>query len=288
MNIIFEEQSGKPPVKKTVAPAKTAREKNVDGKVPTDADWEERSQAEESVLTEQSAELDAEQKIAKGLSKMMATAEGSHAAGDASQATADTESLAADLSLAMSDVFSEDEESRLRNQHLHRMCRVCGSEHLHGGHFCPLCEYDLCADCSVVYCRLGHPLKIWTFPEATTLSCDMCKKAPIQAGYRCVVCDVDVCDMCTTQDSRNAFMLWPRRELKRILALLEGLREDSEIAQRYLDEQAALPPPKLHSMSVLCKKLKEVETIKLHVDEEIKLKKLRLRAKQYGKRGADM
>lgn len=193
-----------------------------------------------------------------------------------------------DLSLAMSDVFSEDEETRLRNQQLPRMCRVCATDRLQAGHYCPLCEYDLCADCSVVYCRLGHALKIWTFPEATTLNCDMCKKQPIQSGYRCVQCDIDVCDMCTTQDSRNAFMLWPRRELGRLMAWLKEQREDSEIADRYLKEQAELPAQKLDSMSILCKKLKEVEAIKVHVDEEIKIRKLRFRAKQYGLRGTDM
>lgn len=193
-----------------------------------------------------------------------------------------------DLSVAMSDVYSEDEEVRLKNQRLPRQCRVCATDELCDGHFCPLCEYDLCGDCSVVYCRLGHALKIWTFPEATTLTCDMCKKAPIQSGYRCITCDIDVCDMCTTQDSRNAFMLWPRRELGRVMGLLRDLQEDSEIARGYLAEQAALPPQRLNSMSLVCKKLKEAEAIKTHVDEEIRLRRLRMRAKQYGLRAEDM
>ncbi len=191
-------------------------------------------------------------------------------------------------SLALSDVFSEEEETRFIRMRLPRLCRVCATDELQEGHYCPLCEYDLCADCSVVYCRLGHPLKIWTFPEATTLCCDMCKMAPIQAGYRCVTCDIDVCDMCTTQDSRNAFMLWPRRELGRVLGLIEDLKQDSEIAMSYLREQEGLPKQRLDSMSLLCKKLKEVEAIKAHVDEEIKLRKMRLRAKHYGLRGTDL
>ena len=252
---------------------------------------EEVSLADGSVLTEQSLEFDTEPKTTSATARQTRSAFGQHevVAGDMSIQTGVSSSLAGDLSLALSDVYSEDEETRLRNQRMPRLCRVCGADELHAGHFCPLCEYDLCCDCSVVYCRLGHPLKIWTFPEASTLSCDMCKKAPIHAGYRCLTCDVDVCDMCTTQDARNAFMLWPRRELKRVMSLLQELREDSEIARRYLEEQEALAPQhRLSSMSLLCKKLKEVETIKMHVDEEIRLRKLRLRAKQYGLRGMDM
>jgi hypothetical protein len=252
------------------------------------------SRADESVLTDRSGEPESgTSKTARALFSTQTSSQAhmqQPASSGQSVATADTQSLAADLSLAMSDIYSEEDEgTRLRNQQLPRMCRVCASDDLHAGHFCPLCEYDLCGDCSIVYCRLGHPLKIWTFPEATTLSCDMCKKSPIQAGYRCVTCDVDVCDMCTTQDSRNAFMLWPRRELKRVLAVLEDLRGDSEIARRYLEEQAAQPAARqLNSMSVLCKKLKEAEAIKMHADEEISVKKLRLRAKHYGKRGPDL
>lgn len=208
---------------------------------------------------------------------------------EATRRTEETSSIMGpDSSVAMSDVFSEDEERRLINQRLPRLCRVCATDELRSGHFCPLCEYDLCCDCSVVYCRMGHSLKIWTFPEATTLGCDMCKKAPIQSGYRCITCDIDVCDMCTTQDSRNAFMLWPKRELKRVMGLLRDLQDDSEIARRYLDEQAAQPPQRLNSMSIVCKKLKEAEAIKTHVDEEIKLRRLRMRAKQYGLRAEDM
>ena len=121
------------------------------------------------------------------------------------------------------------------------------------------------------------------------MGCDMCKKQPIQSGYRCLVCDIDVCDMCTTQDSRNAFMLWPRRELARIMALLEDVRSDSQIAENYLKEQASLHNQRgLHSMSVLCKKLKEAEQIKLHVDEEVKVRKLKLQSKRYGMKGSDM
>jgi hypothetical protein len=207
---------------------------------------------------------------------------------DADARSFDESSVDPDMSVAVSEAFTEDEETRLMLLRLPRLCRVCGAEDLVGGHFCPLCEYDLCAACSTVYCRMGHPLKIWTYPEATTLCCDMCKKAPIQSGYRCLVCEIDVCDMCTTKDSRNAFMLWPRRELTRIMALLQECRDDSEIAASYLAEQEEQPQQKLDSMSILCKKLKEAEQIKVHVDEEIRLRKLKLRAKHYGIRGSDM
>ncbi|KAJ1428276.1 hypothetical protein B484DRAFT_449947 [Ochromonadaceae sp. CCMP2298] len=184
------------------------------------------------------------------------------------------------------DVYSEEEELRhIKDKHPPRLCRVCALS-LGGGCSCALCEYDLCGDCSVVYCRLGHALKIWTMAEAATLSCDMCKKSHIVSGYRCLVCEIDVCDMCTAQDARNAFMLWPKRELRTIMALLGEMRGDSEIAEEYLSEQEAAPP--LNSMSLLCKKLHEAGAIKMHVDEEVRLRRLRLDAQVYGLKGIEL
>jgi hypothetical protein len=57
-------------------------------------------------------------------------------------------------------------------------CQVCGTSNesrLIGGHTCTHCEYNLCKDCSVVYCRKGHAMKIWTLPEAISQSCNLCK-----------------------------------------------------------------------------------------------------------------
>ncbi len=159
-----------------------------------------------------------------------------------------------------------------------RACRICASTTLNGGHTCTICEYDLCSDCSIVYCRSGHPLKIWTMPEAQSLYCDLCKSAPIISGYRCVTCNIDICDMCTTRESRNAFMLWPRREFHRIMDYLQSMKEQSKIAQLYLEENDSFTSPSsqpavvkeyLNSMSKLCKKLQEVMEVKRQVEREI-------------------
>jgi hypothetical protein len=172
-----------------------------------------------------------------------------------------------------------------------RFCRICASPDLYyGGHTCPICEYDLCADCSTIYCRLGHPLKIWTLPEAKSLYCELCKNSPIISGYRCLTCNIDICDMCTTRDSRNAFMLWPRREFHRIMDYLESTKEQSLVAKLYLQhfyhsssgvekgggsgsggggDSAMVIKEYLTSMSKLCRKLQEVTEVKKQVDEEL-------------------
>ena len=189
----------------------------------------------------------------------------------------------------LESVFASEAEEWQKNlTQAPRMCRVCAAKDLSNGHFCPLCEYDLCCDCSTIYCRMGHPLKIWTFPEAMTLQCDMCKRCSITSGYRCTVCDIDVCDLCTTRDCRNAYMLWPRRELKRLFTYFESIVGESQIAAGYVAEQQATLANYMESMSLLCKKLSEARAIKEHVEEELRLRKVKLQAKKYGLKGVDL
>lgn len=108
-------------------------------------------------------------------------------------------------------------------------------------------------------------------------------------GYRCKVCDIDVCDLCTTKDSRNAFMLWPRRELNKTLNHLKQLKDDSLIAKTYLlEDNIELQSKYINSMSILCKKLKEAQDIVVHSEEEIELRKQKLKAKTYGFKAIDM
>lgn len=172
---------------------------------------------------------------------------------------------------------------------LRRACRVCGSFDIHRGHTCSLCEYDLCSDCSIVYCRQGHPLRLWTMPEAISLSCDMCKKAPITAGYRCMTCEIDICDRCTTRDCRNAFMLWPRREFHRIVQYLDHIQRDSPAAKEYL-ESLEQDKEKRHlaSMSLLCRKLAEVTQLKAIVEEEVRKSIQEKKVKNYGAMAREM
>lgn len=57
--------------------------------------------------------------------------------------------------------------------------QTCGnSKHVDfvGGFRCNMCEYDLCVHCSVVFCRYGHQMRIWTMPEAIAAHCDLCKR----------------------------------------------------------------------------------------------------------------
>jgi hypothetical protein len=156
-----------------------------------------------------------------------------------------------------------------------RACRVCASLDLWSGsgHRCGICEYDLCGDCSTVYCRQGHPLRIWTMPEAITLQCDMCKAQPLTAGYRCVLCNIDICDGCTARDARNAFLLWPRREFHKLLQHMEHVAKESQRARDYLQTLQDDPDKSyLDTMSKLCRKLAEMQELKSQVDEDVKSK----------------
>jgi hypothetical protein len=165
------------------------------------------------------------------------------------------------------------------------VCKICGVADLEGGKYCPLCEYHLCSECTVIYCRMGHPCIIWTFPDANCLTCDMCKTSQITSGYHCMTCESDCCDLCTTKDCRNAFMLWPRREVKRLVLYLETIRDDTVIAREYLNAQVPDLADSLHSMAKLCNKLRELEEIKVRCDEDIKLKRAQHKIKMYARDG---
>jgi N-glycosylase/DNA lyase len=88
-----------------------------------------------------------------------------------------------------------------------------------------------------------------------------------------MTCNVDICDGCTSRDARNAFLLWPRREFHRSLQHIEHLAKESRRAREYL--QALKDDPDktyLETMSKLCRKLAEIQTLKKEIDEEVKNK----------------
>lgn len=197
--------------------------------------------------------------------------------------------------LHYSDEYMLREEEKLaydqynhQQSYLH-MCKICGIDVMkEGGNSCPICEYDLCNNCSLVYCRLGHKTKIWTLPEAHNLNCDMCKTDSIKSGYRCIECNVDICDLCTAKDARNAFLLWPRKEVKKILDHLHSIRDFSDVAKEYLlehDQQSE--HHYLNSMSLLCRKLKELEKIKELSGIELQDKKFKHSSIMYGNYAKD-
>jgi hypothetical protein len=182
-----------------------------------------------------------------------------------------------------------------------RKCRVCATGDLTDNngdckyHSCAYCEYDLCMDCSTVYCRESHPLRIWTMPDAVSLSCDMCKKMGITSGYRCLECNTDICDLCTTKDCRNAFMFWPRREINKLLVEFNEMRADSDVVNDYFTRQvqqlsttAGRKAANLESMSKLCKKLSELNELKYKVAAELRDKKARAEARRYGVHNNDL
>lgn len=196
-----------------------------------------------------------------------------------------TEQIAA-LEDAMNRIAVDFPGSPFSSQHLPR-CSVCDSKDLNsgggkGGRICSICEYYLCADCSVVYCRMGHRTKIWTLHDAHHMSCDVCKKMPILSGYRCMTCQVDICDFCTTRESRNAFLLWPKRELQHVIQSLEMLRMESPTAREYLVEYKQKDDHYLHVMSKLCKVLQEAQEALHRAQEEVKKKIAVTKGHNYG------
>lgn len=170
-----------------------------------------------------------------------------------------------------------------------RLCRICATPVTDEGHTCTICEYDLCKDCSTVYCRMGHPLRIWTLPEAESMCCDVCKKNPITAGYRCLICNIDVCDLCTVKDTRNAFLLWPRREYHRLLSEVEKLAHEAPIAKEYMDNHKKENDKSyLDTMSKLCKKLQDIQEVKKLADQEVVERIKTLKVRRYGNNARDM
>eukprot|EP01038_Epipyxis_sp_PR26KG_P006541 gene6541-8987_t len=167
-------------------------------------------------------------------------------------------------------------ELRARNKYLYHLCHMCNRHcGVETGKTCRICEYDLCEDCSIMYCRLGHKLKIWTMPDANSLFCDMCKTPNITSGYRCMECIIDICDFCTTKDCRNAFTLWPRKQIKILLNEIEDMQLKSIIAKNYLQQYGgnsfiAKEKISLLAAPLLCKKLNEIQNIRQECEKEIK------------------
>jgi hypothetical protein len=171
-----------------------------------------------------------------------------------------------------------------------RTCRICGTKDLYEGMTCTYCEYDLCRDCCVIYCRMGHTCKIWTLPNAETMNCELCKKSGITSGYRCLTCNVDICDHCTTKDARNAYLLWPRREFHRIISHLEKISNESMIARNYLKhmKENEVDNSYLQVMSKLCKKLQEIQHVQYQADEEVKNRITTVKVRKYAMAARDM
>jgi hypothetical protein len=175
------------------------------------------------------------------------------------------------------------------------VCKICMTENLEagtGGNGCGICEYHLCAECSVVYCREGHAMKIWTLPDATALTCDLCRMDNITSGYRCLECNMDVCDMCTARDGRNTFMVGIRKEIGKLRAAIEVLTGESKISKAYMSEDCNSPAEMAiftrHTMgipqSVLIGKLHELRQVKALIDQERVDKKQLHLTKAYGKK----
>lgn len=180
--------------------------------------------------------------------------------------------------LLINDVYDEEVENNISDNP--RLCRVCGTKDLFPeGRSCQICEYDLCLNCSVIYCRKGHTMKIWTLPDAITLECDVCRKVGITSGYRCVECEIDICDLCTTKDARNALLLWPKRELQKVLENVRKLVKTSTVAQEYIRAQDEIVKKDyVENMRKLTKKLNEAVTIQAEAVEEVRMKNLRTEA----------
>jgi hypothetical protein len=110
-------------------------------------------------------------------------------------------------------------------------CAVCSCQDVQGGRFCLFCEYVVCSTCSFIYCRKGHPCKIWTMPEAQSMRCDVCFTCPIGAGYRCTECEIDIC---TGKETRITMQLFPMREANKIFSYFDLVQEQSDIARSYV------------------------------------------------------
>lgn len=186
------------------------------------------------------------------------------------------------LQTAMNTIANDFPGSPFSTAHM-PSCSVCSSIDMAGGHVCGICDYRLCGDCSAIYCRSGHRCQIWTLHEAQSMTCDVCKKCPITSGYRCLTCQLDICDMCTTRDSRNAFLLWPKRELGRVLAALESIQSESPKAKDYLAALQRMQGSNYEFvMSKLCRVLAEAQAALLAGQDEVKRKVAVTKAHKYG------
>jgi hypothetical protein len=160
-------------------------------------------------------------------------------------------------------------------------CKVCGLNR-RDGWTCVMCEYDLCGDCGVVYCRQGHLMQIWTLPEADDCVCDLCMQSKITAGYRCMDCKIDICDRCTAAEPRQGMKIWPRREIRKLITYHQAIKADSVVsmemvkkAEEYLENEFT------HSMSVICRILNDLREGKEMANREVEEKRAMFLKKQY-------
>jgi len=160
-------------------------------------------------------------------------------------------------------------------------CKVCGLN-CREGWTCPMCEYDLCQDCSKVYCRQGHEMQIWTLPEAVDCVCDVCMRTKITAGYRCMDCKMDICDRCTSQEPRQGMKIWPRREIRKLITYHEALKADSMVSMEMVKKATEyLAQEFTHSMSAICRVLNELREGKDMATVEVQEKRAKFVKKQY-------
>ena len=117
-------------------------------------------------------------------------------------------------------------------------------------------------------------MKIWTSLEAHEVTCSLCQKQRLIMGYRCTQCNIDICDTCTTRESREGMRRWPVREVRKMMAYIESIHLESEIAAgayhrglEYFEEEATA------SMSRVCGVLTDLRDSLEEAEGEIKAKR---------------
>ncbi len=115
-------------------------------------------------------------------------------------------------------------------------CSCCEDSLAFGGFTCPMCEVHLCQSCSNIYCQEGHEMRIWTMLDAHEISCVLCNRQRLIMGYHCKHCNYDVCDRCTRKEAREGMIRWPRREVRKLLAYIESIKLESEVALSVYEE----------------------------------------------------
>eukprot|EP01034_Spumella_vulgaris_P027453 gene27453-34171_t len=158
-------------------------------------------------------------------------------------------------------------------------CKICARVAPEGYH-CDFCEYDLCCTCAVIFCTQGHPMTMWTVPEAVSV-CWRCNKEPITSGYHCNTCNVDMCDLCTTKEGRGGVRNAWEAEMKQILVFMKANKRLSDIASYYHWRSNNY----IVSTGLLCEYVKELRMAQIRAQKQIvqkpiidKIKELRLEA----------
>lgn len=145
-------------------------------------------------------------------------------------------------------------------------CRVC-DRFFDTGYHCRICEYYLCASCSIVYCQECHPMTMWTIPEASA-QCALCSLAGLTLGYHCNICYIDTCDMCTHKSTRDMLRARWDKELIELLTFLNANKSLSDEAAYYDWRQKNY----IVSPALLCNNVLELRTAKAIALKQIKYK----------------